>query len=458
MVVLCAGHFLIGVDGLAVAIALPALQRDLGVEPIDGQWVLSAYGVAFGGSLLLGGRLGDLYGRRRVLSGGMTAFATGALVAGVAPGLGVLIAARALQGLGAAAAIPAALALIGSLFPAGTDRTRALSLLAAMASLGIMSGLLLGGAVTDLLGWRWVFLITVPLSLAAAVAAPRLLPEARAEDRTGRLDPPGALLVTAGLVLVLFAVTRIGHEDAASVLVIAPLVLGLGLLAAFVAHERRAPSPLVRLGILRVPSLTAASLGVAANAVAFTAIVYVGTLYLQVALGYRPLQAGLAVLPLVAVGFVVSVSAAGAISRRAPQRLLLMSFACTALALAWLARAPTPADYVRDILGPLLVLGVSLPVGLIVLTQEAVADVEGDERGLASGIFETSQHLFGGAIGVAVYATLLTETAGTTGHADGYRGAFLAGAALALSGLLAARMSRATACDPRARGGLPGPR
>src|SRR4051795_11590791 len=187
VVVICAAHFLIGVDGLAVAIALPAVQRDLGVAAIEGQWVLSAYGLAFGGTLLLGGRLGDLYGRRRTLVGGLGAFAAGALAASLAPGLGTLIAARVLQGLGAAAAVPSTLALIGTLYPPGPQRTRALSLLAAMASLGTMSGLVLGGAITDLLGWRWLFAITASVAAAATLAAPRLLPEARAHEATRRL-------------------------------------------------------------------------------------------------------------------------------------------------------------------------------------------------------------------------------------------------------------------------------
>jgi MFS family permease len=438
VVIICAAHFLIGVDGLAVAIALPAVQRDLGVGPIDGQWILSAYGLAFGGTLLLGGRLGDLYGRRRMLAAGLAVFAAGALAAGVAPSLGPLVAARVLQGLGAAAAVPAALALIGSLFGPGPERTRALSLLAAMASVGTLSGLLLGGAVVELFGWRWVFLSTAPLAAGAAWAASRLLPEARSADARRGLDVPGAVLVTAALAAILFGCTRVERAGAAAAEVLGPVLAGLALLAAFVAQERRSPSPLVRLGILRVRSLRAASIGGGANSVAFTAIVYVGTLYLQLALGYRPLEAGLALLALDAVAFVVPLVAARAIARRAPRPLLLASFALTALALLWLARAPVPADYARDVLGPLVVLGASLSVAFVVLTQEAVAGVEPDERGLASGIFETSNHLFGGAVGVAVYATLLTG-------GGGYRGAFLAAAVLALGGLAAALTTRSSA-------------
>jgi EmrB/QacA subfamily drug resistance transporter len=443
VIVICAAHFLIGVDGLAVAIALPALQRDLGVAPIDGQWVLSAYGLAFGGTLLLGGRLGDLYGRRRVLACGLGVFAAGAVVAGLAPTLGMLVGARVVQGFGAAAAVPAALALIGSLFESGPERTRALSLLAAMASIGTMSGLLLGGAVTDVLGWRWVFLCTAPVAALAAIAATRLLPEARAEERGLRLDALGAVLVTAGLVAILLAVTRLERDGVTGGLVVAPLLVGLALLAGFVWHERRIRSPLVRFEVLRVQSLRAASLGVGANSVAFTAIVFVGTLYLQLALGYRPLEAGVALLPLDVVAFVVPLAGAGAIARRAPRPLLLGSFTLTALALLWLARAPVPADYLTDVLGPMLVLGASLSIAFVVLTQEAVADVEPDDRGLASGIFETAGHLFGGAVGVAVYATLLTATATSADAADGYRGAFLAAVAFALLGLVAGRMSRA---------------
>jgi EmrB/QacA subfamily drug resistance transporter len=443
VVVICAAHFLIGVDGLAVAIALPAVQRDLGVAAIEGQWVLSAYGVAFGGTLLLGGRLGDLYGRRRALIGGLGAFATGALAASVAPGLSTLIAARVLQGLGAAAAVPSALALIATLYRPGAQRTRAMSLLAAMASLGTMTGLVLGGAVTELLGWRWLFAITASLAAAATLAAATVLPEARARGTVPRLDVLGAGLVTAALVAIIFALTRIEHHGVVSVWLIAPLLGGLGLTAAFLAHERRTASPLLRLGILRVRSLRAASCGAGLNAVAFTAIVYVGTLYLQLALGYSSLQAGLALLPLDAVAFLVPLAGARAIARRAPRSLLVAAFSLTALALLWLARAPVPADYIRDVLGPLIVLGASLSVAFVVLTQEAVADIDPGERGLASGIFETANHLFGGAVGVALYATLLTA-----GHADGYRNAFLAGAALALAGLLPARMSRAQA-QPR---------
>jgi MFS family permease len=434
VVVACAAHFLIGADGLSVAIALPAMRDDLGADPIEVQWVLTAFGLTFGSGLLLGGRLGDLYGRRRMLQAGMGLFGAGALVAAVAPGLGVLVAARAVQGLGAAAAMPAALALIGSLVPEGPERTRALGLMGAMASIGVMSGLALGGVLIELLGWRSVFAAMVAPALITAAGAPLAVAETRAQERL-RPDVLGAVLVTAATVAVLFGVTRVEHHGVVSAAALLPVLAGAALLAAFVAWERQAPAPLVRLDVLRLPSLRTATLAVGANAVAFTAIVYVGTLYFQDALGYTPLEAALAVLPLDVVAFAVAVGASSLIARGSPRALLMASFAASALALLWLARAPVPATYAVDALGPLIVLGVSLPVCFVITNQLAVAEAAHDDKGLASGIFETANHLLGGAVGVAVYATVLAATS--------YGTAFAVAAGLSALGILAGWRGRA---------------
>ncbi|MEW2515375.1 MFS transporter [Streptomyces sp. NPDC046870] len=443
LAVVCAAHLLVGADGLAVAIALPNLQKELGVTAIDAQWTLTAYGLAFGGVLLLGGRLGDLYGRRRLLVSGMMLFAGGSLVAGLAPTLVLLAVARVVQGLGAAAAVPAALALIGSLYPPGPARTRALSLLAAMAALGIMSGLLLGGLITDVLGWRWVFLLMAGPAAAAAVTGRVLLPEARAEGLAVELDGGGAVLLSLGLMAVLFGLTRVEHDGITAIPTVLSLLAGVVLLGSFVFWEGRAPAPLVRLQILRIRSLRAASLAVGANALAFISIVYTGTLYLRNTLGYGPLEAGVALLPVDVVALLVSLAAGGLLARRSPRAVLSVAFGCVVLALLWLARAPVPADYLTDLMAPLVVLGVALPTIFIVVTHEAVADVEPDERGLASGIFETANHLVGGAIGVAVYATVVAMTSDDARDAAGYRTAFLAATALVLvlgaAGVLQAR-------------------
>jgi len=437
LAVACGAQFLIGIDGLAVAIALPAIQEDLGVRPVDGQWVLTAYGLTFGGGLLLCGRLGDLYGRRRMLVTGMALFGVASVAAGLAPSLGVLIAARALQGAGSAAAVPATLALIGSLYEPGPDRTRALALLAATASAGVTTGLLLGGAVTEWAGWRWIFLAMAPLAGLAALAAPRLLPEARAEQASGPPDVAGAALATTGLVALLFGATRAERSGVAAPVTLVPALAGLALLATFAAWERRARAPIVRLGVLRAPGLRAAVLGAGLNAVAFTAIVYACSLYLQNELDYGPLQASAAIVPLDLVAFAVTVAGASAISRRSPRALLGAAFATSALALLWLARAPAEAVYARDVLGPLVVLGASLPLAFVVLTQQALSDVTEDERGMASGIFETANHLFGGAVGVALYAMVIAAF-------GGYGPAFLVAALLAACGLGVARIAPAS--------------
>jgi predicted MFS family arabinose efflux permease len=292
----------------------------------------------------------------------------------------------------------------------------------------------LGGAVTQWLGWRWNFLAMAPFAAAAAIAAPRVLPEARAEDAGGPPDVVGALLATGGLLALLFGVTRVERSGATAPAALVPALAGLAVLAAFTAWERRARAPIVRLDVLRARGLRAAALGAGLNAIAFTSIVYAGSLYLQGELGYAPLGASAAILPLDLVAFAVTVGGASAIAQRSPRALLAGAFAASALALLWLARAPADAGYVRDVLGPLIVLGASLPLAFVVLTQQAVADVPADDRGMASGIFETANHLFGGAVGVAVYATVIAAT-------GSYGAAFLVAAALSACGLAVARLA-----------------
>jgi EmrB/QacA subfamily drug resistance transporter len=423
LLVLCAGDLMIVLDSTIVNVALPSIRADLGFTQASLAWVVNAYLLTFGGFLLLGGRLGDLYGRRRVLTCGLALFAAGSLLAAVAPGLGMLIAGRAAQGAGSAAAIPATLALIGSLYPAGPARTRALARLAGMATLGVLSGELIGGLVTSELGWRWVFGLMTPLALATAVAAARALPETAAEDVSRQLDVGGAVLATLASLALLFGITSVERHGIASPFVLGPFVGGLLLFGAFVGWERRTRAPLVRLGILRVRSLRAATAAIGVNAIAFTAIVYVGTLYLQDRLGYSPSLAGLALVPINVMGVVVSLLADRILAGRSPRHVLLASFAADVVALLWLSRTPEPAHYVVDVMLPLTVLGVSLCVTFVIATQQAVADVSADEKGLASGIFESANHLFGGAVGVALYATLVA--------ASGYAAAFLAAAGLA---------------------------
>jgi len=448
LAVVCSAHFLIGADGLSVATALPNLQRDLHAAPIDAQWVLSGYGLTFGSSLLLAGRLGDLYGHRRVLGYGMALFAAASLLAGFAPALAFLIVARGLQGFGAAAAVPAALALIAGLYPPGPRRARAMSLLAGMATVGTMSGLIIGGVITDLLGWRWVFLLLAVPAVVAAGAAPIVLDEARPARRP-QLDAPGAVLICTGVMAALFGLTTLNQPGA-----VRPAVsFGAGaiLLIAFYRWEKRTPAPLIRFDILRVRSLRGASFGIGVNALAATSVVYVGSLYLQNALGYSPMRSALGIIPIDVLGFVVALIGAP-LAQRSPRLVLAGCFALTTASLLWLARVPVPARYLTDVFPPLLVLGASLTVVFIVATNQAVSEVGDDEKGLASGIFETSNHLMGGAIGVAVYASAFSAFSPGSGAPGGYRAAFLTAACLVvLLALLSLSQSRNRPAEPATR-------
>ncbi|GHG14323.1 MULTISPECIES: MFS transporter [Amycolatopsis] len=427
LLVVCAAHFLIGADGLAVAITMPHVQQTFAAEAIDTQWVLTGYGVVFGGLILVGGRLGDLYGRRLLLTGGMLVFAIGSSVAGLAPALGWLVAGRLLQGLGAAAAVPAALALIGSMYPPGPARARALSLLAAMTTIGVMSGLVIGGAVIDGFGWRWLFLgMTVP-SIIAGATVPLVLPETGRQRI--RLDLGGAVLASTGLGAVLYGLVGVEQDGIGASRPLLSLLAGVLLLGGFVLRERRAPAPLLRFDILRVRSLRAGSLGIGANGVAFTSIVFAGTLYLQNGLGYSALHAAFAILPIDAVAFTIAL-VARPVARYSPRAMLAVCFALTAVSLLWLARCPVPANYFVDLLPPMVVLGVALTIVFVVTTQQAVADVEPEDKGLASGIYETANHLSGGAIGVAVYAAVVSAVASDAHDPAGYRAAFLVATAM----------------------------
>ena len=424
--ILFAAQFLIGVDGLAVAIALPELQAELRLEPADGQWVLSAYSIAFGGLLLVGGRLADAHGARRLLVAGLALFGAAGAAAAAAPGLALLLAARALQGAGAAAAVPASLALAAELHPAGPERARALSWLAVAASAGVLCGLLFGGAVCDLLGWRAVFGLVAPAAAGAALVARRL--PARDGGRAPAGGTAGGLLVTAAAALLIAAAAQVAHGGAGGPAVPGLALAGLACLAAFARHQRRSAHPLLPPGLLRVRRLRIASIAAVANAGAFSAIVYVGPLQLQSELGYRPLEAAAALAPLDAVSLLAGAGAGRLLARAGPRPACVAGFGASAAALAWLARAPADATYAIDLLPGLALLGASLTVVFVALTHEAVADVGADDRGAASGVFETGTHLGGGALAVALCAALMANG----GHDAAYAGA----GALALGGAL----------------------
>jgi MFS family permease len=321
-----------------------------------------------------------------------------------------------------------------------------MSLLAAMATVGIMGGLIIGGVITDLLGWRWVFLLLAIPAIVAVLAAPHVLDEAGAAE-TARPDIAGAVLVGAGVMAALYGLTTLERDG--FVRPVLSFAASTVLLAAFFFWERRTPAPLVRFEILRVRSLRAASCGIGVNALAATSVVYVGSLYLQNALGYSAMDSALAIVPIDIVGFVVALIGAP-LAQRSPRLVLLTCFALTALSLLWLARAPVPAKYLTDVCPALVVLGASLTVVFIVTTNQAVSEVRADEKGLASGIFETANHLLGGAVGVTVYATIFSTLSTGVSDSAGYRAAFLAGAffVICLAALSLSQSSGRTQISP----------
>ena len=298
VVIVCVAQFMVVLDATIVNVALPSIQRGLRFSPSSLQWVINMYTLIFGGFLLLGGRAGDLIGRKRVFGAGIVLFTGASLLNGLAQSSGMLIAGRGLQGLGGALLAPAVLSIITTTFSDASDRAKALAIWSAIAAGGGAVGLLLGGVLTDLASWRWIFFVNVPVGVALAVATARFVPESRAEQAPRTFDLPGAVSVTAGLVVLVFAIVKSQSYGWGSPRTIALLAAGVVLLAGFLALEHRSPAPLMRLSIFRLPSLAAADLTLLLTSAAVFATFFFVSLYLQQILGYSPLRAGVSFLPL----------------------------------------------------------------------------------------------------------------------------------------------------------------
>jgi EmrB/QacA subfamily drug resistance transporter len=447
-------------DTNIVAVALPAIRQDLGFSQASLAWVVNAYLLAYGGFLLLGGRLGDLFGRRRMFTAGIGVFTLASLACGLAPGQGFLLAARAVQGLGGAVASAVALSLVVSLFPKPGERAKAMGVFGFTAAGGGAVGVLAGGVLTGLLSWHWIFLVNVPVGAAVLLASFAVLPAEPTGRRGGRLDVPGAVLVTAGVVLAVYAVTSAGQAGWASARTAGMLAGAVALLAAFAAAESRASAPLVPLRLLRRRNLTAASVTGVLWSAAMFAWFFLTTLYLQQVLGYSPLRTGLAFLPatLVMGGISVGVSAR-LVTRFGIKPPLVTGLLLAAAGLVLLARAPAGGHFLADVLPGTMLLGTGAGTALSPLLLAATGDVPPAESGLASGVANSS-FMLGGALGLAVLADIAatrTSQLAAAGHSHlaaltgGYHTAFLAGAALAaLAALLAATLLRPAAVAPPA--------
>jgi EmrB/QacA subfamily drug resistance transporter len=440
-------QFLVVLDMTVVNVALPSIDRELGFAPENLSWVVNAYVLAFGGCLLLGGRCADLLGRRSVFMCGLALFGLASLTNGLAQSEVALIASRAVQGLGAAFLAPAALSLLATIFPEGPERNKAMGVWGAVAGTGGAAGVLLGGTLTDALGWEWVFWINVPITVAAILLSPRLLPESRAEELPRRFDAAGAVAGTAGLCLLVYGLVGIESVGWDSARTVASLAAALVLLGGFVVIEARSEAPLLELGIFRNRSPAAANATMIAFAAGVFAAMFFVSLYMQQVLGYSPLEAGLGYLPL-ALGLVFAPIASRLATAVGVRATLITGLLLAAVGLAWFARISPDGTFVADILGPSLLIAAGGMFAFVTLTIAAVSGLSSDDTGIAGGLINTSQQI-GSALGLAVLATI--AAARTDGLADGaapdpaaltggFRSGFLGAAAFTLIAALIAAL------------------
>jgi EmrB/QacA subfamily drug resistance transporter len=439
---LCMAQFVVVLDASIVNVALPSIGEALNFSQENLSWVVNAYVLTFGGFLLLGGRLADLLGRRRVFMFGLVLFAFASLAGGFAESEGMLIAARAVQGLGGAILSPAALSIVTTTFRDGAERNKALGVWGAVAGSGGAAGVLLGGVLTEYLGWEWVLWVNFPIGVAAAALAPSLLAESRADSETRSFDLAGAISVTAGLSILVYALVDATDAGWGSTQTIGLLALAAVLLAAFVAIELRAAAPLVPFRIFRMRTLTGANVvGLLIGASLFSMFFFI-SLYMQQVLGYSAIKAGLSYLPLALTIILAAGIASQLVTRIGFKPVLAAGMAFVAAGLLWFTQVSADGGYLSDILGPMLLAAIGLGAAFVPVTIAAVSGVQAHEAGLASGLINTSQQV-GGALGLAVLATIANSvTNDATGSppvalTDGFQAAFLAGAAIAIVGLIA---------------------
>jgi len=451
LILACLGQFMVILDVSVVNVALPAIRHGLGFSEQDLQWVVNAYTVTFAGFLLLGGRAADLLGRRRVFVGGLVLFALSSLAGGLAQSQWMLIAARAIQGLGGAVVAPASLSILTTTFTEPAARNRAVGIWGAMGGAGGAVGVLLGGVLTDLVGWRWILFINVPIGLAAAFLTTVYVAEARAPGRTRNFDLAGALTATIGLSLLVLGIVRTDVTGWGAGSTIGLLAVGVALLAAFVAIEGRfATAPLMPLRIYASRTLTAANIVVLFVGAASFGMWFFVSLYLQEVLGYSPIKAGLAFLPMTLCIVAGSVFASRGVLRIGAKPMLIAGMLAQTVGLLLFTRVAVNGDYISNMMIPSLLVAIGIPLSFVPSTICAVQGVAAAEAGLASGLVNTSR-LVGGALGLAILAAIATAKTNSDLHhsgsgtyavhaalTNGFQVAFAVAAGLAFAGALVA--------------------
>ncbi|MGB3443477.1 MAG: MFS transporter [Actinophytocola sp.] len=446
--VLALAQFLVVLDASIVNIALPVLGDQLHLNTTALSWVITAYVLPFGGLLLLGGRLADRYGHRRVFLTGIGGFVGASTIAGLSMTSEVLLIARALQGASAALLAPAALALLTHLFPDSKERTKALGVWGGVAGIGSAAGVLFGGVLTATLGWQSVFFVNVPIGALVLVVIPLLITRDATRAR-GRIDLPGAATITGALVAAVGAFSAIEQVGFAHPLTIGLAAVAVALGVAFVAIERRTAEPLVPLTIFRNRNLRVGNIVMMLTGAAMVALFFALSVYMQAVLGYDALTTGLSQLPLAGALVVVAGAAPSLISALGAKRTLIGSLLVLAAGLLWLSLAPADANFLTEILGPSLLIGIGMGGAFVTTTQLSVDRVTDDEAGLAGGLVNTSQQI-GGALGLAVLSTIATVRSENLIQAgvphpealtSGFSWVFLGAAVIAVAGAIVAGFS-----------------
>jgi EmrB/QacA subfamily drug resistance transporter len=438
--VLCLGDLMIVLDSTIVNVALPSIREDLNFSQTSLAWVVNAYLLTFGGFLLLGGRLGDLFGHRRLFLIGISFFTLASIACGVSTTQGLLIAARAVQGIGGAVVSAVALSLMMNLFTEPGERAKAMGIFGFVMSGGGSLGVLLGGVLTDALNWHWIFLVNVPIGVAVVLLTLKLLPPARREAADRRLDVAGAVTVTASLMLAVYTIVKGNDVGWLTPRTVGLLAASAALLALFIAIESRVRSPLMPLGLFRLRNVATANVVGILWAAAMFAWFFISALYLQLVLGYSPLQVGLAFLPANLIMGAFSIGLSAKLVMRFGFRIPLSAGLLVAAAgLVVFARAPVNGSFVVHVLPSMILLAIGAGLAFNPVLLAAMSDVEPSESGLASGVVNTS-FMMGGALGLSILASLAasrTDSLRASGHGaldalnGGYHAAFLVGAVFA---------------------------
>ena len=445
LALICVVQFMVILDIAIVNVALPSIQADLGFSQGNLQWVISAYALIFGGFLLLGGRLGDRLGRRRVFFTGIAVFSAASLLAGLSWSEESLIAARALQGLGAALLSPAALAILMAMFVEGRERNIALGVWGATGGFGAAAGVLLGGILTDLLSWEWIFFVNVPVGLAALALTPVWVQESR-DLRTKTFDAAGALLITAALVVLVFGITQANNWGWASATTWVVFGVSAVLHVVFLAWERGREEPLVPMSIFRVRTVLGANVtGFALGVVLFSMFLLL-TLYMQQVLGLSPLETGFGYLAVAGTAIIWANVAAALVNKVGGVKpIMLVGMSLLTVGLVMFTQVSVNGSYWTDLFPGFLIIGLGMPFVFVPVTIAALAGVSNDQAGLASGLINTSQQI-GGALGIAALSAIATSvstdavadgTEQAQALVDGFAAAFWAGAAVAAAGVIA---------------------